>query len=132
MDDNEIKQLADQLVPLLEPQTKQNNFNNNPWRNKPRKDPVSINNFGSSGLKSIKTSNNVIRGSTTSPRSTTVMDIHVPQDQDTGFFGVGSSLSFAGDSSNTFMNSVGSLNSDQLISHKSLPLGSDPNIVYPQ
>ena len=144
MDDNEIKQLADQLVPLLEPQANQNNFNNNPWRNKPRKDPVSINNFGSSGLKSIKTNNNVIRGSTTSPRSTTVMDIHVPQDQDTGFFGVGSSLSFAGDSSNTmmksksnnvrntFMNSVGSLNSDQLISHKSLPLGSDPNIVYPQ
>ena len=148
MDDNEIQQLADQLVPLLDsPQNNNKKFNQQPgnsWqRGKPQKpqDPVSINNFGSSGLKQVKTNNLGFHGSSTTPRSSTVVDIHVPQGQDTGFFGVGSSLSFSGGSNNvkrqgvvgntnTIMNSVGSLNSDQLIQN-SVPLGADPNIVYP-
>lgn len=154
MDDDEIKQLADKMAHILEPQN--NNQNNqpsmNPWRTKPSRnqDPVSVNNFGSSGLKKVVSGNNdVIRGSTTTRRPTTVVDFTVPKGQSTGFFGVGSSLSFGGggggqnivqspqmrsqaqaSNTNSIVNSVGSLNSDQLIQN-SVPMGSDPNIVYP-
>ena len=143
LDDKEIQELADQLVPILDSQNG-NTFSqsSNSWRTKPtpRKDPVSINNFGSSGFKKVNTNNNnIIQGSSTSPRPTTVVDIHVPEGQATGFFGVGSSLSFSEGSSpvqrsgntNSMMNSVASLQSDQVIQSPG-PLGSDPNIVYPQ
>ena len=146
LDDKEIQELADQLVPILDSQNA-NTFSqsSNSWRKKPtpRKDPVSINNFGSSGFKKVNTNtNNIIQGSSTSPRPTTVVDIHVPEGQATGFFGVGSSLSFSDGSSpiersgqigqtNSMMNSVASLHSDQVIQSPG-PLGSDPNIVYPQ
>lgn len=144
LDDKEIQELADQLVPILDSQTG-NSFSQppNPWRTKPaqrKQDPVSINNFGSSGFKQVNTNNNnIIQGSSTSPRPTTVVDIHVPEGQATGFFGVGSSLSFSDGSSpvqksgntNSMMNSVASLHSDQVIQSPG-PLGSDPNIVYPQ
>ena len=151
MNDNEIKQLADKLAPLLEPQSNNQNYQlaKNPWRSKPSKiqDPVSINNFGSSGLKKVVSGNSdIIRGSSTTQRPTTVVDFTVPKGQNTGFLGVGSSLSFGGGgnivqspqlrsqtqlpNTNSIMNSVTSLNSDQLI-QSSVPMGSDPNIVYP-
>ena len=153
MDDDEIKQLADKMAHILEPQNNNQNYqpSMNLWRTKPgrNQDPVSINNFGSSGLKKVISGNNdIIRGSTTTRRPTTVVDFTVPKGQSTGFFGVGSSLSFGGgggqntvqspqirsqaqaSNTNSIMNSVGSLNSDQLIQN-SVPMGSDPNIVYP-
>ena len=139
LDDNEIQQLADQLVPILDSQN-DNSYPQSSWIGKSdtRKDSVSINNFGSSGFKTVN-NNNIVQGSSTSPRPTTVVDIHVPQGQETGFFGVGSSLSFSDDSTpiqrvgntNSLMNRVSSLQSDQLIQSLG-PLGSDPNIVYPQ
>ena len=141
MDDAEIQLLADNLAPLLEPRPGSPPQPGNPWRAKPsraqQQDPVSINNFGSSGLKTVNTdTGGGVRGSTTTARPSTVMDIHVPQGQDTGFFGVGSSLSFAGGEPQepgrvgAVLNSVGSLHSDQVVQQRGV-LGRDPNIVYP-
>ena len=142
LDDEEIQQLADQLVPILDNQN-DNSYSqsSSSWigNSNQRKDPVSINNFGTSGFKTVKSNNNIIQGSSTSPRPTTVVDIHVPKGQETGFFGVGSSLTFSDDgaplqrvgNTNSLMNRVPSLQSDQLIQSPG-PLGSDPNIVYPQ
>ena len=142
MDDAEIQLLADNLAPLLEPRPGSPPQPGNQWRAKPssaqqQQDPVSINNFGSSGLKTVNTdTGGGVRGSTTTARPSTVMDIHVPQGQDTGFFGVGSSLSFAGGEAQepgrvgAVLNSVGSLHSDQVVQQRGV-LGRDPNIVYP-
>jgi len=149
MDEKELQQLANKLLPIIEPQQgNQNSVSKTPsltWtalgknQNKnSRSDPVSVTNFGTSGLKPIGGSNQ--KSTTVGPLAggTSVVDIHVPQGQDVGFFGVGSSLSFSGDKPQQFnkvpgsvMNSVSTLNRDQVIQAGST-LGDDPNIVYPQ
>ena len=166
MDEKELQQLAKKLLPIMEPQNNNQNTNINnrqalSWtalgqnqNQKKKVDPVSVTNFGTSGLKPINShmpSNNQ-KSTTIGPLlagGTSVVDIHVPKGQDTGFFGVGSSLSFAGQQaqqqqqqqasnqpntpkmSSSMVNSVSSLNRDQVI-QASHPLGDDPNIVYPQ
>jgi len=162
MDENELQQLANKLLPMIEPQnSNQNSISNSrpslTWtaldqtqKSNMRIDPVSVTNFGTSGLKPI--SNNIPsnnqKTSTIGPLlagGTSVVDIHVPTGQNMGFFGVGSSLSFSGRNTqpprqmqqpsqqrpSSIMNRVSSLNRDQVI-QASFPIGDDPNIVYPQ
>jgi len=170
MDEKELQQLANRLLPMIEPQnSNQNSISRNEpslsWtalgqnqnRNK-KVNQVSVTNFGTSGLKPINNNMpvNNQKSTTVGPPiagGTSVVDIHVPQGQNMGFFGVGSSLSFSGQKpqpprqqfnhqlpqrqqptrkmGSSMMNSVSSLNRDQVI-QASRPLGDDPNIVYPQ
>ena len=133
------------------------------------KDPVIINNFGSSGMKPIMSNNRpspTPNSRSPSPRpqgtpSTTVgpsvVDVIVPKDSDSGFFGVGSSLSFNGGGggpvnpgprmgtvanaassypssqhNSAYINSVPSMNEDQVMLTNGMPSGEDPHIIYPQ
>eukprot|EP00090_Calanus_glacialis_P004778 TRINITY_DN13582_c0_g1_i1.p1 TRINITY_DN13582_c0_g1~~TRINITY_DN13582_c0_g1_i1.p1 ORF type:complete len:1386 (+),score=289.54 TRINITY_DN13582_c0_g1_i1:332-4489(+) len=172
MDEKELQQLANKLLPMMEPQnSNQNSISNSKpslsWtalgQNKntnSRVDPVSVTNFGTSGLKPINNNmpSNNQKSTTIGPLlagGTSVVDIRVPQGQDVGFFGVGSSLSFSGHKpqaprqgqqsnrqqpqlqqptrkmAGSMMNSISSLNRDQVV-QASFPIGDDPNIVYPQ
>jgi hypothetical protein len=168
MDEKELQQLANKLLPIMEPQNKNqklpsNNRQSLSWTalgQNQNANQVSVTNFGTSGLKPINNHmpRNNQKSTTIGPLlagGTSVVDIHVPKGQDTGFFGVGSSLSFSGQPTrppgqhqqaknprlqhpqgaqkmgSSLMNSVSSLNRDQVI-QASHPLGDDPNIVYPQ
>jgi hypothetical protein len=100
-------------------------------------DPVVVNNFGSSGMKPITGKSLLSGGSTTTSSSASFVDVMVPKDQQSGFFGVGSSLSFAGDAvtpntgiSRPVLNSLPSLNRDQVLAGN-FAIGDDPNIIYP-
>ena len=104
-----------------------------------QEDPVMVNNFGSSGMKAITARSLLSRGSTTTEQpSASFVDVMVPKDQQDGFFGVGSSLSFAGEGgvtpnpgpSGPVLNSLPSLNRDQVLA-SSYHIGDDPNIIYP-
>ena len=132
------------------------------------KDPVIINNFGSSGMKPIMSNNRpspTPNSRSPSPRpqgtpsttvSQSVVDVIVPKDSDSGFFGVGSSLSFNGGGgpvnpgprmgtvanspssypnplhNSAYINSVPTMNEDQVMLTNGMPSGEDQHIIYPQ
>ena len=133
LDEQELQQLADQLLPGSPSKIGSQDWTALPQPGRPAP-PVSITNFGTSGLKPVVDRTGGFPTSSPRPHSptSTVVDIHVPQNQDTGFFGVGSSLSFSDtQAAPALMNSVASLNRDQVVAG-GFALGDDPNIVYPQ
>ena len=98
-----------------------------------RQGNVVINNFGTSGMKPVTARPYI--NSPTSTVSNNFVDVLVPKNQNGGFFGVGSSLSFnsgtkKGSIQNSLINSFPSINQEQVIAPE-YSRGDDPNIIYP-
>ena len=104
----------------------------NSRRNNP--ESVVINNLGSSGMKPITPRHSATPSTSPGPN---FLDVLVPEGQNEGFFGVGSSLSFdskpapsRGSIQSSLVNRVPSIHQEQVIT-PSNSYGADPNIIYP-
>ena len=104
--------------------------------NSPRNSPetVVINNLGSSGMKPVTP---IPSATPAPPPGSNFVDVLVPEGQNEGYFGVGSSLSFDSKSSpsrsriqSSLVNRVPSIQQEQLIAPSNI-YGADPNIIYP-